>query len=74
MKHPNVRVLERQALTTPEVAAAYGIAVGTLQNWRHKRIGPKFYRLGGTKVVYFTADLEEWARREPVQTRDSVEG
>ena len=63
MKHTNVKVLERQALTTPEVAATYGIAIGTLQNWRHKRIGPKFHRLGGKKVVYFVADLDEWALR-----------
>jgi len=73
MNHPNVKILERQALTPRDVAIAYGLSEGTLANWRCKRIGPKFYRLGGRKIGYFKNDLEFWARREPVLTRDSVE-
>lgn len=73
MNHPNIKVIERQTLTPREVSAAYDVAAGTLANWRSKRIGPKFYRLGGRKVAYFKSDLESWARREPILTRDSVE-
>jgi hypothetical protein len=73
MNHPNIKVIERQALTTREVSAAYGIAVGTLNNWRCQRVGPPFYRLNGRKIVYFRDDLAAWARREPILTRDSVE-
>ena len=73
MNHPNVKILERQALTPRDVAMAYGLSEGTLANWRCKRIGPRFYRLGGRKIGYFKEDLEAWARREPVLTRDSVE-
>jgi len=73
VKHPNVKILERQALTPRDVSIVYGISEGTLANYRCKRVGPKFYRLGGRKIVYFQNDLETWARREPVLTRDSVE-
>jgi len=74
MNHPNVKVIEREALTPRDVSIAYGISEGTLANYRCKRIGPKFYRLGGRKIAYFKSDLETWARREPVQTQDSIQG
>jgi len=73
MNHPNIKVLERQALTPRDVSILYGISEGTLANYRCKRIGPRFYRLGGRKIAYFQKDLDEWAKREPVLTRDSVE-
>jgi predicted DNA-binding transcriptional regulator AlpA len=72
VNHPNVKVLERQALAPRDVSIAYGISEGTLANWRCKRVGPKFYRLGGRKVAYFRSDLEAWAQREPVLTKDCV--
>ena len=31
-----------------------------LAQWRHKRMGPAFYRLG-RKIVYRGADLNAWA-------------
>ncbi|WP_417599807.1 MerR family transcriptional regulator [Pararhodobacter oceanensis] len=31
-----------------------------LAQWRHKRMGPPFYRLG-RKIVYRGADLNAWA-------------
>jgi len=31
-----------------------------LAQWRHKRMGPAFYRLG-RKIVYRGEDLNEWA-------------
>ncbi|MBN2688708.1 MAG: helix-turn-helix domain-containing protein [Deltaproteobacteria bacterium] len=73
MNYSNVKVLERQVLTPRDVAIVYGLSEGTLANWRSQRRGPKFYRLSGRKIAYFRADLEDWARREPVITRDSDE-
>jgi hypothetical protein len=66
------RPLSRKVLTANEAAFLYGLSPGTLANWRHMRVGPKFYKMGG-KVAYFPEDLENWARREPVLTKDSVE-
>jgi len=67
-----VRKFEVEFLSPREVAEVFGIATGTLANYRCKRIGPKFYRLGGHKIAYRREDLEAWARREPVLTRDSA--
>jgi len=62
--------LRRKVFTANEVAYIYGLAPGTLANWRHQRIGPKFYKLG-RRVGYFPEDLENWSKSEPVLTRDS---
>ena len=42
-----------------------------LAQWRHKSMGPAFYRLG-RKIVYRGADLNEWAeinRVDPLKAR-----
>ncbi len=37
-----------------------------LAQWRHKRIGPAFYRLG-RKIVYRGEDLNAWAEASRVE-------
>ena len=37
-----------------------------LAQWRHKHIGPPFYKLG-RKIVYRGADLNEWAESRRVE-------
>ncbi|MCK0095005.1 MerR family transcriptional regulator [Yoonia sp. F2084L] len=42
-----------------------------LAQWRHKNMGPPFYRLG-RKIIYRGADLNAWAeanRVDPLQGR-----
>lgn len=44
-----------------------------LAQWRHKNIGPAFYRLG-RKIIYRGEDLNLWAeaqRVEPTQSEQS---
>ena len=36
-----------------------------LAQWRHKCMGPAFYRLG-RKIIYRGADLNEWAEAQRV--------
>ena len=38
-----------------------------LAQWRHKGVGPAFYRLG-RKIVYCGIDLNEWAEANRVET------
>jgi hypothetical protein len=38
-----------------------------LAQWRHKQIGPPFYRLG-RKIVYRGTDLNAWAEARRVDT------
>ncbi len=37
-----------------------------LAQWRHKKMGPAFYKLG-RKIIYRGADLNEWAEAQRVE-------
>ena len=37
-----------------------------LSQWRHRGVGPSFYRLG-RKIIYRGADLNEWAEARRVE-------
>lgn len=65
--------ISRTAMSPKEASLMFGISEGTLANWRCKRIGPRYYKVGSRKVIYFVNDLEEWMRSEPVLTKDSLE-
>jgi hypothetical protein len=40
-----------------------------LAQWRHKGVGPSFYRLG-RKIIYRGADLNAWAEAQRVDPRE----
>ncbi|MFC4667566.1 MerR family transcriptional regulator [Seohaeicola nanhaiensis] len=44
-----------------------------LAQWRHKRTGPAFYKLG-RKIVYRGADLNAWAEANRVDPRKGANG
>lgn len=73
MGENNSKVIERKALTPRDVSFMYGLSEGTLANWRSNRKGPKYYKAGSRKVIYFQTDLDAWAKARPVQTIDSVQ-
>ena len=52
----------RPLLDTKTAAPLVGVAIGTLENWRVKGIGPKFIKTPGRrgKVLYDPADIETW--------------
>ena len=56
-------------LTPAEVSARWKgtIKVQTLTGWRNKRKGPPFVKFG-SRVLYPLALLEQWERRQLVQT------
>ena len=48
-------------LWTPQEAAAYlHVALQTLAQWRWRRIGPPYRKVGPRLVRYAQADLEAW--------------
>ncbi|HDM77740.1 MAG TPA: DNA-binding protein [Deltaproteobacteria bacterium] len=66
--------MNNQILTPADVVKVYPAltrSTGSLANWRHKKQGPKFYKLK-QKVVYRAEDIEDYLFRNPVLTRDSV--
>ena len=50
---------ELRLLTEAEVEQGYGIARGTLQDWRYKGVGPPWSKPEG-RVYYRIADIEAW--------------
>lgn len=44
-----------------------------LAQWRHKCIGPAYYKLG-RKIIYRGEDLNAWAEAQRVETRIGGEG
>jgi predicted DNA-binding transcriptional regulator AlpA len=71
MNNDSTRMIEKRALTPRDVSFMFGLSEGTLANWRCKRTGPRFYKAGPRKVIYFLADLDAWAKACPVLTIDS---
>ena len=55
-----MEVIDR-LLTEKEAAQFLGVSVRTLQNWRRKGIGPKWYKVGRL-VRYARADLYDFLR------------
>lgn len=49
-----------RGLRAPEVAARLGVSIRTLEDWRRKRRGPPFVRVGPRAIVYPEADLNAW--------------
>lgn len=54
---------ENTKFNTEEAAAYLNSAAGTLENWRIKGVGPKYYKPAG-KVYYFKSDLDAWIKGE----------
>jgi hypothetical protein len=60
------------ALTPQQASDISGIAVGTLANWRSRRVGPPYYKLRGRKVLYPYDEFIEWLFRQRILTKDSL--
>lgn len=57
--------MERQLMSTEELAAELGVKPGTLRLWRSSGGGPSYIRVGrGSRspVAYRRADVEEWVQ------------
>jgi predicted DNA-binding transcriptional regulator AlpA len=54
-----------QYLTPEQVAERYQISEATVKEWRYKRVGPAYLRLG-KRVRYSLASLEKWEREREV--------
>ena len=52
----------------PQLAERLQIPEKTLNEWRYKRIGPRYLKIG-KHVRYRLADVDEWLRRQLVASR-----
>lgn len=56
-----------QLLSTNEAAARLNLKPDTLRQWRYRKCGPAFYRLGdgpGARCHYRASELEEWISKK----------
>lgn len=58
----------KEYLTPKEVSERFGLAVGTLANWRSRRVGPPFVKAGGS-VLYHVDELHGWLDRHRQRCR-----
>jgi excisionase family DNA binding protein len=57
-------VLDSRALATrAEVAQFLGVPPGTLTQWAHRGVGPKYTRVG-RHARYSWSDVEHWLERQ----------
>ena len=63
----------QELLTTKEAAEHVGLSVSTLNQYRVTGRGPKYIRLGGSRLVrYDRAQLEAWALSDQRQSTSEV--
>lgn len=62
-------------LTPEEVCLRYGgnLHVRTLANWRSQGTGPEYTKIGGL-IMYPVSKLEEYERRQTVQSTSQYRG
>lgn len=63
---------DKKYLTTEEAAAALGLALGTLINWRSQGKGPKFLKPSPGVVRYHIDAIDEWmtANEKPLTAEE----
>ena len=54
-------------VTSAEAAEYLGYKPQTLALWRHKGIGPRYYKINGGRVLYRMSDLERWMEARAVE-------
>jgi predicted site-specific integrase-resolvase len=59
--------VNNENLTTAELSKEFKVADITLRGWRHRGIGPRWFKLGG-RVVYKRSDVEAWMQEQYEQT------
>jgi len=60
----------KQKFNTQEAAAYLGVRPNTLEVWRSKNKGPRYYKLG-TRVIYDRDDLEAFLASRSIDTMES---
>ena len=53
-------------LDAPATAGYLGVTVVQLRDWRYRRTGPPYLKLGRRTVRYAKSDLDAWLRRHHV--------
>lgn len=66
MQEINKKLTLKLFLKSTEVEKLYSISARTLANWRHKRRGPKYHKVGGA-VRYKVEDLDKFMESKKIK-------
>jgi predicted DNA-binding transcriptional regulator AlpA len=58
-----MEVDEDRLIRIPEVSRITGFAPNTLRAWRHRKVGPRSFRVAGA-VMYRETDVREWLAQQ----------
>lgn len=64
-------------MTSKEVSEYLGVALNTLQKWRSRNTGPKYFKYGGANsaaIRYDKADVEKFRAAHTIPTRQETNG
>lgn len=61
--------MEKDYLDEREAAEYLNRSVFTLQQWRHRKQGPAYYKDGNGGIRYKVADMRLWAESEKVENK-----
>lgn len=50
---------QNDRMTTKQVAEYIGSPTATVHSWRHRNVGPDYFRVQG-KVFYWRSDIDRW--------------
>lgn len=53
--------MQETTFSVEEAAAYLKSSVATLEYWRQKNTGPKYYK-PSHKIIYYKADLDDWIK------------
>lgn len=59
--------MEHRNLLTQEAARRLRVSARTLEQWRYRKIGPKYRRVGG-RVIYALEEIERFEAAGEVET------
>ena len=59
------RLLLPPLLNEREVAEMTGMSVATVRRWRLMAKGPRYVKVGGVAVRYYSTDIESWLSSQP---------
>jgi len=55
--------MEREYVTTVQLAKEFGLSVATIKSWRQKGIGPRYFRASSSpqaRVLYPRSGIDAW--------------
>lgn len=61
----------KEFISEKDTSLMLGVSVATLKSWRHKKVGPNFYKIGGL-VRYTDEDIKKWINENYIDLKSGT--